>query len=606
MLMKLYSYQQVEMKGGFAFEKQELNRFVTINAVYNRFSETGRFDAFRFDYREGDPVRPHFFWDSDVAKWVEGAAYILKKHPTPELEKIVDELVALIEKNQCEDGYFNIFHTVVAPEKRWQNRHNHELYCAGHLMEAAVAYAEATGKERFLACMEKYADYIRRVFVEERSAAFVTPGHEEIELALVRMYRYTGKQKYLELSRFFIDQRGRAKEPVSGRYIQSHLPVREQTEAVGHAVRALYLYVGMAYLALHTGDSEMMGACKTLWRDIVDHKMYVTGGVGSTYIGEAFTHPYDLPNDTAYTETCAAIALMLFGNAMLALENNAEYADVVERAFYNGVLSGLSLSGDAFFYENPLEINLSEHFDAAIHNEWGNDKRRFPLTKRPKVFSCSCCPPNINRLLSSLGNFVYGRDGDTLFVNQFADSTLCDGEITCRQSTDYPRDGRVKFEVKGISRVALRVPSWCDGFTLNLPYTMENGYAVVENRGDEIVMDMEIKTCAVWSDARVLRDVGKIAVMRGPVVYCAESVDNGDNLHALTLNLPLCVRETIDDRFGLPVLEAEGERRLPFETGLYSNQPPKSERVQIKLIPYNCFANRGESDMLVWMQAKQA
>lgn len=602
--MKLYSYEQVDMTGGFAFEKQELNRLVTIKAVYDRFTETGRFDAFRFAYREGDPIRPHYFWDSDVAKWAEGVAYILKKHPTPALERIVDEVVEQIEKNQCEDGYFNIFHTVVEPEKRWKDRHHHELYCAGHLMEAAVAYAEATGKTKFLSCMEKYADHIYRVFVEEGSAAFVTPGHEEIELALVKMYRYTGKKKYLELSQFFIDQRGVAKEPVSGRYIQSHLPVREQNEAVGHAVRALYLYVGMAYLAQETGDKELLDACKTLWRDIVDRKMYITGGVGSTYIGEAITHAYDLPNDTSYAETCASIALMLFGNAMLAHENNAEYADVVERAFYNGVLSGLSQSGDAFFYENALEINLSERFDAAVHNGWGDAKRRFPITQRPKVFKCSCCPPNINRLLPSLGNYVYGRDGDTLYINQYVASTLTDGEIICTQSTDYPRNGQVRVTVKGLSRVALRIPSWCDQFTLNLPYVMENGYAVVENSGAEILLDMEIKPRAVWSDARVLRDVGKVAIMRGPVVYCAESVDNGENLHALALSLPLCAREVKDDTFSLPILEIDGERRLPFEGVLYANQPPKTERVGVKLIPYHCFANRGESNMLVWMQTK--
>ena len=602
--MKMYSYQNVDIKSGFAHEKQELNRLVTIKAVYDRYVETGRIDAFRFEYREGDPIRPHYFWDSDVAKWIEGVAYVLKKHPTPELERVVDELVEQIEKNQCEDGYFNIFHTVVAPEKRWQNRHNHELYCAGHLMEAAVAYAESTGKTRFLTCMERYADYIYRVFVEEGSAAFVTPGHEEIELALVKMYRYTGKKKYLDLSAFFIDQRGCAQEPVSGRYIQSHLPVREQTEAVGHAVRALYLYVGMAYLAHSTDDQELINSCKTLWRDVVDRKMYVTGGVGSTYIGEAFTHAYDLPNDTSYAETCASIALMLFGNAMLALENNAEYADVIERAFYNGVLSGLSQSGDAFFYENALEINLSERFDAAVHNEWGDAKRRFPITRRPKMFQCSCCPPNINRLLSSLGNFVYGRDGETLYVNQYAESTLTDGDVTCRQSTDYPRNGLVKLAVKGVSRVALRVPLWCDQFTLNLPYTMENGYAVVENTGDEIVMDMEIKARAVWSDARVLRDVGRVAIMRGPVVYCAEGVDNGENLHALKLLLPLSARDTSDAQFDLPTLELDAERSLPFESGLYSNQPPKSERTTVKMIPYHAFANRDESNMLVWMQTK--
>lgn len=598
--MKMYSYQAVDLISGFLSEKQELNRKITINSVYEQFKETGRFDALRFDYKEGDEICPHFFWDSDIAKWIEAAAYILKKHPSAEMEAAVDDIVEKIRANQGEDGYFNIYHTVVAPEKRWKHRHNHELYCAGHLMEAAVAYAEATGKTTLLSCMEKYADYIYRVFVEEKSAAFVTPGHPEIELALVKMYRYTGKEAYLTLSQFFVDNRGCAEDPSNGQYCQSHMPVREQTSAVGHAVRALYLYTAMAYQAAHTGERAMINACQALWRDIVDSKMYITGGVGSSHIGEAFTHPYDLPNDTAYNETCAAIGVMFFANAMLALENRAEYADVIERAFYNGVLSGLSLDGKAFFYENPLEINLGERFN---NNGWGNEERRFPITQRPSVFWCSCCPPNVSRLLATLGNYLYGRDGDTLYVNQYAASTLACEEVSCVQVTDYPRSGRVAVTANGISRVALRIPSWCKKFALNKPYAIEDGYALIENDGNEIILELDMTPRAVWADALVLRDAGKACVMRGPVVYCAESVDNGAHLHSLVLLPTFTAREHADEYFGLPMLAIDAERRLPFAEGLYSDQPPKREKTTVKLIPYNAFANRGESDMLVWFHS---
>ena len=595
--MKNYSFEAVDLGSGFLFDKQELNRKITINAVYDRFDETGRIGAFRFDYKEGDAVKPHIFWDSDVAKWIEGAAYIIKKHPTPALEEKVDALVALIEKNQCADGYFNIYHTVVDPAGRWQDRSHHELYCAGHLMEAAIAYAEATGKVALLRCMEKYADHIERVFITERSAAFKTPGHEEIELALLRMYTHTGKKKYLDMAAHFLNTRGTANEAQGGIYTQSHLPIREQREAVGHAVRALYLYTAMAELAAKTDDAVLADTCRALFEDIVSHKMYVTGGLGSTRIGEAFTVPFDLPNDTAYAETCAAIAMVFFANAMQQLDPRAVYADVIERALYNGILSGLSLDGKAFFYENPLEINLLEH----IENERG--KRELAITERVECFRCSCCPPNLNRLLASLGSYIYGKEGDTLFVHQFVTSTLRSGDVFLEQITDYPTNGTVKLKARGVSALAVRIPSWCEKFDIDKPYRMKNGYAVIE--GTEATVTFDLTPTVVYPDPRIIRDSGRVAVMRGPVVYCAEAIDNERNLHAIVLPKSPTFREEYSEAFGLCTLRTECEYQLPFEEGtLYSHRAPEVTKTTLTLIPYAAFANRGESDMTVFLRTK--
>ena len=594
--MKSYSFDKVDLKAGFLYDKQELNRKVTIHSVYDRFYETGRVKVFDFDYKEGDEIKPHIYWDSDIAKWMESAAYITKKNCTPELEAKVDALVERIEKNQCADGYFNIFYTVVEPENRWSNRDKHELYCAGHLMEAAVAYAEATGKTAFLACMEKYADYITRVFVEEKSATFSTPGHEEIELALIRMYRYTGKKKFLDLAAHFINTRGTVAEMHDDDYNQTHLPVREQKEAVGHAVRAMYLYTAMAMLAAETGEDALKKACKILWDDVTTRKMYVTGGLGSTYIGEAFTDAYDLPNDGAYTETCAGIGLIFFAHAMMQLENDARYADIIERALYNGVISGLSLSGDAFFYENPLEINLLEQ-------KWENrfGKRKFPITQRVKVFRCSCCPPNITRLLSSLGNYIFGEENGRLYVNQFTAATLADGDVKAEIETAYPNKGTVTVKASGVNEIAIRIPAWCERFSLNKPYYMDRGYAVVNAEGDTVVT-FDLTPRAVYADSRVLRAAQQIAVMRGPIVYCAEGVDNGADLHSITVSDPFTAKESFDEEIGLYTLEIPAQRTIPFESGtLYASRAPRKEAVTLKMIPYHAFANRGESDMRVWM-----
>lgn len=599
--MKIFPFQQVRLNGGYLFGKQELNRTVTVPAVYQRFEETGRIRSWDCKYREGDEQQPHYFWDSDIAKWIEGAAYTLQQTPDPALEAVIDRLVEKIQTNQGADGYFNVYFTVVEPDKRFTVRDMHELYCAGHLMEAAVAYAEATGKTALLECMEKYADYIYRVFFIEKSAAFRTPGHEEIELALIRLYRFTGKKNYLELAQYFIDTRGTTDEQNSTPQYQSHLPVRQQTEAVGHAVRALYLYTGMAYLAKETGEAELIQACKTLWEDVTERKMYITGGVGSTKMGEAFTYAYDLPNDTAYTETCAGIGLMLFANGMLALDTHAKYADVTERVLYNGVLSGLSADGSHFFYTNPLEINLSERFD---NGQFG--KRLLPKTQRPAVFTCSCCPPNINRLLATLGNYIYGQDGDVLYINQFISSTLENESVRCTMRTEYPVSGTVKICADGVPFVAVRIPGWCKSFTASRPYQMKNGYAVMENDGSELTVTFDMTPTAVFANTRVMRDAGRLCIMRGPILYCAEAVDNGTYLHDYIVPSDFRYTEKADEQSGLLRLQIECFKRVNAEEGLYSHTPPKTVPATLQLIPYNFFANRGESDMLIWFFAKQA
>ena len=608
--MKNFNYDRVTLKSGYLFEKQELNRKITVNSVYDRFADTGRFEAFKFNYVEGgDKPRPHFFWDSDVAKWMEGAAYILSKNDDPELEAKVDEVVEDIKKHQGEDGYFNIYFTVIDPNGRFTDRDKHELYCAGHLMEAAVAYSEAKGKNDLLDCMEKYADYIYRVFIEEKTAKFYTPGHEEIEYALIRMYRHTGKKKYLEMAKHFIDLRGVNEEEFPGtnpykisqfegsKYNQSHLPVREQTEAVGHSVRAMYLYMAMAALAKETGDQELTDACHRLYEDTVMRKMYITGGIGSIHVGECFTLPFDLPNDTSYAETCAAIGLMFFSQTMMALDNNSLYADVCERALYNGVLSGYSVSGKGFFYENPLEINLSERFI----NPWG--RRRLSITERVECFNCSCCPPNIVRVMSSLGNYVYGYEDNVLYINQFISSSLKDGDVSCEMTTEYPKTGVVSLKAEGVDYVAVRIPSWCDKFEINAPYEMKNGYALVK-ADKEIVVEFDMAVKAVWANTKVLRDVGKVCITRGPIVYCAEGVDNGNNLHRYSVGKDF--NPTVSEgAFGLPEITVDAYEIKSGADTLYSSCAPTKEKTTLKLIPYNAFANRGASDMAVWLRYEQ-
>ena len=602
--MKNISYRNVTLNSGYWKLKQELNENVTIHSVYDRFYDTGRVEAFNFDYKGGMPKRPHFFWDSDIAKWIEGAAYILNKKVDKDLEKKIDDLVDLIEKNQQDDGYFNVYFSVVEPGKRFTIRDCHELYCAGHLMEAAVAYYEATGKDKFLKCMEKYADCIEREFIINKTAKFITPGHEEIELALVRMYNCTKNKKYLEMAKYFIDNRGvgadvdRFIHCFNEKYAQNHIPVRQQKSAEGHAVRACYLYSGMCDLAYETNDQELYQVCKELFSDIINHKMYITGGIGSSPIGESFTLPYDLPNETAYAETCAAIALAFFAHRMMKFEHNAIYADVIERELYNGALVGLSLDGKSFFYENPLEVNLRNH----VHNTATIDKDRLPITQRVEVFDCSCCPPNLNRVLASIGDYIYGVSEDVLFVNQFIASHVAYEGKEVELITNYPNDKTIIIKTKNVDRLAVRIPSWCRNFTINVPYELKDGYAYISGV-DEIILTLEMEVLLIESNDKVMNNIGKVAIQYGPFVYCIESVDNIENLYQLYVDSNLEYNLEYSSLFNANIIHLKGYKKVSTNN-LYGLVSRKFEDFTIKAIPYVCFANRGESNMLVWINYK--
>lgn len=604
--MKEVSYKNVSLNNGFLYEKQMLNKNITIDAVYKRFYETGRIEAFDCNWKDGDDCKPHIFWDSDVAKWMEAAAYILQKEYDASLEERIENLIDKIEKNQGNDGYFNIYFTVCEPENRFTKRDCHELYCAGHLFEAAVAYYEASGKDRFLNLMEKYADYIIKVFMVEKTAAFVTPGHEEIELALIRMYRATGKKKYLELAKFFLDNRGNDEGELatmysdqSGKNSQSHIPVREQKSAEGHCVRACYLYSALADLAYETKDNELYEICKKLFDDITEGKMYITGGIGSTRLGEAFTVKYDLKNDKAYAETCAAIALMYFAQRMMQFENDSKYADIIERILFNGMISGLSLSGDAFFYENPLEIDLKNYYRFSNPEQ----KESYAITQRAKVFSCSCCPPNLNRVLASLGGYVYGVDGKNIFVNQFVGSTAEFDGMSIIQEADFPKSNMITIKSDGAEKICIRIPSWCARVNINADYTTENGYAVIENHGEEITVTFDMTPFIVQANANVYEDCGKVAVCVGPYVMAAEAVDNSENLHSFFIDKNFKADVSYSDDFCGFKAKVKAYRKNNTDK-LYSRYSDDFEDTTLNMIPYAAFANRGESNMCVWFNIK--
>ncbi len=596
----MIDYRNVTINNGFWKQKQELNDTVAIHAVYDRFQDTGRIDAFQFDWKEGMENQPHVYWDSDVFKWLEGACYIFQRTQDQELLTKIDRIIDQVEKNQQEDGYFNIYYTVCETGKRFTSREMHELYCAGHMFEAAVAYYEATGNQRFISISERYAECIKKIFMEEKSAGFVTPGHPEIELALVRLYRVTGNKMLLELAGFFLDMRANNDHDEyffnEITRVQDNAPVREMEVAVGHVVRCLYLLSGAADYAHETGDAALLDACLRVYQDIVKQKMYITGGLGSTFMGETFTIPYDLPNETAYAETCAAISMMMFANRLGRYTKNATYANVVEWVMYNGMLSGISLDGKAFFYENPLEINIRNKEQVNFKNK----SEHFPEYQRKEVFLCSCCPPNLNRVLSSMGNYIYDLEQDDCYINQFVDSTLHTEQVTVTQKTKYPLDGTVKIKAMGVERLHIRIPDWCTSFTIDTEYLEKNGYAIVENTGEEITVVFAMKPCLIESHNEIYHNVGKVAVTYGPLVYCVESVDNIENLETLYLTKdwnPIC---RFDEFFGAYCMEADGFMK-ESESTLYHPVSENFKPCKIRFIPYYGFANRGETNMRVWV-----
>ena len=610
-MIKNIDFSNTVITGGFWKHKQDMIRRTTIKAVYDRFCDTGRFDAFKCDWKEGMPNKPHIFWDSDVAKWLESVAYLTEVKREPALEKIVDKTVDLIEKNQGSDGYFNIYYTVIEPENRFKFRSCHELYCAGHLIEAAVAYFKATGKRKFLDCMRKYADYIEKRFKIDGDTAFVTPGHEEIELALIRLYEATGEKRYLSLAEFFINARGNAEmlgekaQSEMDMYSQSHKPVRLQDSAEGHAVRAVYLYCAMADLAYHTGERELLDACRRLFDNIISKRMYITGGIGSSSCGEAFTLDYDLPNLLAYTESCAALGLALFANKMQRVDVDSVYGDIIEKIIYNGFMSAVSLDGKAFFYENPLEvIPYLEKRDvsaAAFRN-----RIHWPQSRRSEIFTCSCCPPNITRFIPSIANMIYSMEGQTLYVHQYMQSKTqleIDGKaVTVEQKTSYPENGKIKITVKGADvRVAVRIPAWCDTYKGETV----KGYAYFDLKdGSTLDLDFKMKVKLMQARAEAIFNCGRYAVQRGPVVYCMEECDNGAYLRDIRLDGRARFRYGKHKTLGVPALTVKAYRRKTENDPLYSERHDSLEKVNAVLIPYYAFANREECEMQIWTYVK--
>lgn len=603
--MKNIEFSDVRITGGYWKYRQQINKDITLGAVYERFVKTHRFEALECKWKPGMPNEPHLYWDSDVAKWLEAAAYTLSYERNDEIAAIIENAVDCIVTNSDENGYFNSHYLVSHKEDRFKDRNCHELYCAGHLFEAAAAYYTATGNKRFLECMCKYADYIERVFKAEKSAAFSTPGHPELELALMRLYKATGEQRYAELAKYFIDEHG--KHGIDGMpsfvnecFNQDEMPLCDRETAEGHCVRSLYLLCGAADVAAYYGDEKLRQACDRCFDNIANRRMYITGGVGSTNIGEAFSVDYYLPNRTAYAETCASIALYMFANRMLAFGANAKYGDIAEKALYNGIMSGVSQDGKSFFYENPLEIDA----DFNNINTSTNTKERFPITQRVELFDCSCCPPNILRTLASLSGCIYGFDDDTVYVHQYIDSEADTSGIHIIQKTDFPKDGRVSIICNcRQSRLALRIPGWCRKFKASRDYTVKDGYAYIELKGDDVVdVELDMSVHFVAANRRVHDDSGRVAVMRGPVVYCAEGVDNGADVKSVLVNINEPV-ELYEGEFELPSLKLNAYRPRECDS-LYYDAHNDYEEIPLVLIPYCAFANRGTTEMQVWLLRK--
>ena len=609
-------FKNVEFTEGFWKKRYELNKHVSLENVKHQFENSGRFDALRFNYLKNGK-KPHIFYDSDVAKWIEAVSYLIMKdrESMKENEEFCDLLIEDMAKAQRDDGYLNSTHQQIEPHLIFKDRNRHELYCSGHLIEAAIAYHVATGKDKFLKIMEKNVECINRAFITEKTASFTTPGHEEIELALFKLYRHTGKKLYFDMAKFFLEMRGDVNEqyvyPGNRFGTQDDTDIYHLKDANGHSVRALYLYSAIADLALSENDPVLKANLDSVFEDITERKMYVTGGVGSTRHGEGFTVPYDLPNSTAYSESCCAVAMMLFASRMRKIEKNAKYGHLMERVLYNSMLSSTSLDGKSFFYENPLEIALEEYGrEVGAPVEW---REKLPITERLEVFYCSCCPPNINRFFAELGSYVLVEDDDGLTVEQYislnADTSF--GKLTV--SEDYAKAGIAKISSDNYSAntVTLRVPEWADDITMMLDgkkteFTVSDGYICIPvSSSFTIELDFGIKPRFVASNPNVRANVGRIALCYGPLIYCLEKVDNGSRLNQITVSPESVKYAKIEDDFhGFYSITLPGYREAKA-TLLYLPASDKTdEATSLKFIPYFAFANRGESDMLVWVRRR--
>ena len=606
----------LRMRDRFWEPRRRINQEVTLPSQWRRCEETGRIDNFRRAAGKIErPFQGRYYNDSDVYKWVEACAYALAESPDPELERMLEGVVREIADAQGPDGYLNTYFTFDLAAERWSNlKDKHELYCAGHLIQAAIAHYRVTGRTTLLDVAVRYADYICEVFGPEGRIG--TCGHQEIELALVELYRLwagrgRGGDRYLTQAQLFIDRRGQTPAVIGGSpYHQDHAPFRSLTEVVGHAVRMVYYCCGAADVVAETGDPEYRAVLERLWQNMVHRRMYVTGGIGSRYEGEAFGEDFELPNERAYAESCAAIGCAMWSWRMLQLTGEARYADVMENALYNGMLPGLSLDGERYFYQNPLA-------DTGKH-------RRTPW------FECSCCPPNIARMLASLPAYFCSRSERGLWLHLYAESridTEVDGSpIRLRQETAYPWDGVVALTLEtapeGEFAFHLRIPGWCEGAWLAL-----NGVALREGlppcsyvevrrtwqAGDVLKLILPMPVTRVESHPYVSANAGRVALQRGPLVYCVEQTDLGIDPRDLVLPSESTLTAVGEPNLlgGVVVLRGKALCRPPhcdWNARLYQ---PASERsassdlsVDLTAIPYYAWANRDPGGMTVWIRAE--
>ena len=618
-------FRETLAREGIPYQWDALNDRLSGDAAPSRCMRNFRVAA----GKESGGFEGYVFQDSDLYKWLEGVAFSLRWRPDPALEAVADGAIREAVDAQQPDGYLDTYYIINGLDKRWTNlKDNHELYVAGHMIEAAVAYFQVTGKRTLLDAAIRLVDHIDGVLGPEAGKLPGYPGHPVIEMALMRLYAVTRDEKHLRLAKYFVDQRGQSPlffeeetrrngnafywkdSPLRYRYYQADRPVREQSEAEGHAVRAMYLYSGMADVARETGDEDLKRACRALWASATQRRMYITGAVGSSEHGEAFTFDYDLPNDTVYGETCASIGLVFFARRMLELEKKGEYADVMERALYNGVLSGMQLDGKRFFYVNPLEV-VPEACELDAH-------KRHVRPERQKWFGCACCPPNLIRMLASLEDYAALSDGESVYLNLYLGGLVEAEDMALRVTTNYPWEGGVRVDVeraRGGKAVALRIPGWCRSWKAAVngeavEAAPKDGYLYIRRdwrAGDHVELELDMPVRAVRANPRVREDIGQAALQRGPIVYCLEEADNGPSLHRLRLGGALAAeaRWEPDTLGGVVTLTTDGLRQSEEDWGetLYDDRPiPGDAPVRLRWIPYYAWANRGVGEMRVWIR----
>jgi len=617
---------RVAILDGFWKRWRDLVGHTTLFHQFRQLQGEGQIDALALDQKmhRGRAVGDDWywggsiFWDSDLAKWLEAASARLQYAPDPELEKLVDDIIARFERAQQPDGYVNSHILTWRPRHRFKNlRDLHELYCAGHLMEAAVVHHEATGKDTLLGVVRRYADLLFERFGKGPGKINGYCGHPEIELALMRLYRSTGDSRYLELSRYFIDERGaspnyfereaierldtrefRPNHPGSPyAYMQAHEPIRQQTKVVGHAVRAMYLLSAVVDVGVTTQDASLLQTAERLWRDVIDTKLYLTGGIGSASENEGFTRDFDLPNEKAYAETCASIGLFLFGHRLLQTRLNAEFSDIMELALYNCILSGIGLDGESFFYDNPLQSR-------------GNHRRiAWP-------WWCPCCPPNLARLISSLSGYLLSEGPEGIAIHQYVscETTFPGVRLTLKSGLPFSGDNSIEIAAEAAfdKTLAFRIPAWAGKTTLTIngqsqSVEAKDGYLYLRriwNDGDKIELNFEMPVRQKFARFGVEADRGRTALTRGPLVYCIEQADNGPDLDRCVLSnqaefSPVEVKDLLG---GITVLKGRARRETDGADLLYTENAPTSETVELRAIPYYAWANREPGEMQIWIR----